>query len=108
MRYLIDTHSLIWFIDGNENLSVHARKIIENENNDINETGPENKNVNEGLETSVVFQAFVVVVVAITIPLVFLLVVLKKDSHPFKKLKNKLFSWSFHSQFSTSHTFFSR
>ena len=35
MRYLIDTHSLIWFIDGNENLSVHGRKIIENENNYI-------------------------------------------------------------------------
>ena len=35
MRYLIDTHSLIWFIDGDDNLSVHARKIIENEDNYI-------------------------------------------------------------------------
>jgi len=35
MRYLLDTHSLIWFLAGDERLSLNARKIIENEENII-------------------------------------------------------------------------
>lgn len=35
MRYLIDTHTFIWFIKGSENLSEGSRKIIENEKNEI-------------------------------------------------------------------------
>lgn len=35
MENLIDTHTLIWFIEGDEQLGVNARKIIEN-NNDNN------------------------------------------------------------------------
>ncbi len=29
MNYLLDTHTLIWFLNGDENLSLKARKAIE-------------------------------------------------------------------------------
>ena len=32
MNNLIDTHSLIWFLNGDTNLSAKARKLIENKN----------------------------------------------------------------------------
>ncbi len=35
MKYLIDTHTFIWFLKGSENLSEGSRKIIENEKNEI-------------------------------------------------------------------------
>ena len=35
MNYLIDTHILIWFIEGNEQLSKKAQAIITNPANDI-------------------------------------------------------------------------
>ncbi|MBV9468465.1 MAG: type II toxin-antitoxin system VapC family toxin [Abitibacteriaceae bacterium] len=35
MKYLLDTHSLIWFIEGNLQLSVHARQVIDNEGNEL-------------------------------------------------------------------------
>ncbi|MCE7064247.1 type II toxin-antitoxin system VapC family toxin [Dyadobacter sp. CY326] len=35
MRYLIDTHTFIWFLKGSEDLSEGSRKIIENEKNEI-------------------------------------------------------------------------
>lgn len=35
MNYLLDTHSLIWFIGGDEQLSNEAREEIENEENII-------------------------------------------------------------------------
>lgn len=35
MNYLIDTHILIWFIEGNEQLSEKARSLIANPTNDI-------------------------------------------------------------------------
>ncbi len=35
MRYLIDTHALIWYIDGNNKLSKKAISIIKNNNNQI-------------------------------------------------------------------------
>ncbi len=33
MQVLLDTHSFLWFIDGNPNLSNTARLLIENEDN---------------------------------------------------------------------------
>jgi PIN domain nuclease of toxin-antitoxin system len=33
MRLLLDTHAFLWFIEGNLNLSAHARQLIEDENN---------------------------------------------------------------------------
>jgi PIN domain nuclease of toxin-antitoxin system len=33
MNYLLDTHTFLWFLEGNINLSSKARKIIENPNN---------------------------------------------------------------------------
>lgn len=33
MNILLDTHSFLWFIAGSEELTVKARKLIENENN---------------------------------------------------------------------------
>lgn len=30
MKYLLDTHTLIWFISGDEQLSLYAKKLIEN------------------------------------------------------------------------------
>jgi len=33
MNLLLDTHSLIWFLNGDEKLSVNARTIIEDPNN---------------------------------------------------------------------------
>lgn len=33
MRLLLDTHAFLWFIEGNLNLSDHARQLIEDENN---------------------------------------------------------------------------
>lgn len=35
MKYLIDTHILIWFIEGNERLSEEARSLIANSINNI-------------------------------------------------------------------------
>jgi PIN domain nuclease of toxin-antitoxin system len=35
MNYLIDTHILIWFIEGNEKLSKQAQALIANPSNDI-------------------------------------------------------------------------
>lgn len=35
MEYLLDTHALVWFIDGNNKLSKEAREIISNPNNNI-------------------------------------------------------------------------
>ncbi|MFB2977440.1 type II toxin-antitoxin system VapC family toxin [Microseira sp. BLCC-F43] len=35
MKYLIDTHILIWFIEGDEKLSEEARALIANPANDI-------------------------------------------------------------------------
>lgn len=35
MKFLLDTHSLIWFLDGNPRLSAHARQLIEDENNGL-------------------------------------------------------------------------
>ena len=38
MNYLLDTHTFMWFINGEEELSAHARKTIEhkNSNNFVN------------------------------------------------------------------------
>ena len=33
MKYLLDTHTLLWFLEGNENLSQDARLAIENTDN---------------------------------------------------------------------------
>jgi PIN domain nuclease of toxin-antitoxin system len=35
MKYLLDTHALIWALEDNDKLSVAARKIIDDENNAI-------------------------------------------------------------------------
>jgi PIN domain nuclease of toxin-antitoxin system len=35
MSYLLDTHTFLWFLEGNKNLSSNARIIIENPNNTI-------------------------------------------------------------------------
>ncbi len=35
MKYLLDTHSLIWYMDGNENLSDKVRKTIVDRHNQI-------------------------------------------------------------------------
>lgn len=35
MNYLIDTHALLWFIDGDERLSERARALIKNKTNRI-------------------------------------------------------------------------
>lgn len=35
MRYLLDTHTLIWFLAGDESLSATARGVIEDPANDI-------------------------------------------------------------------------
>lgn len=35
MKYLLDTHSLIWFLSGDNQLSAHARQLIEDESNEI-------------------------------------------------------------------------
>lgn len=35
MRFLLDTHSLLWFLAGDESLSEKARRIIENPDCDI-------------------------------------------------------------------------
>ncbi|MHA4738664.1 type II toxin-antitoxin system VapC family toxin [Dyadobacter sp. MSC1_007] len=35
MKYLIDTHTFIWFNEGNTQLSKVARQLIENPNNEI-------------------------------------------------------------------------
>ena len=32
MNYLLDTHTFMWFINGEEELSAHARKTIEHKN----------------------------------------------------------------------------
>ena len=33
MNYLLDTHTFLWFLDGNANLSKKARSAIENSSN---------------------------------------------------------------------------
>ncbi len=35
MKYLIDTHIFIWFVESSPNLSRTAKKIIENQSNEI-------------------------------------------------------------------------
>ena len=35
MKYMLDTHSLIWFIDGDVKLSVHARQLMDDEANEL-------------------------------------------------------------------------
>ncbi|MEL0589470.1 type II toxin-antitoxin system VapC family toxin [Planktothrix rubescens] len=35
MKYLLDTHILIWFISGDEQLSLYAKELIENEDNEL-------------------------------------------------------------------------
>lgn len=35
MRYLLDTHTLLWWLNGHENLSLSARSIIEDRQNVI-------------------------------------------------------------------------
>lgn len=35
MRYLLDTHSLIWFIGGDTQLSSDARQLIDDEENEL-------------------------------------------------------------------------
>ncbi len=35
MRFLIDTHILIWFLEGNKSLSKLRRRIIADSNNDV-------------------------------------------------------------------------
>ena len=35
MKILLDTHILLWTVSNDERLSEKARKIIENENNEI-------------------------------------------------------------------------
>jgi len=35
LRFLLDTHSLLWFLAGDESLSEKARRIIENPDSDI-------------------------------------------------------------------------
>ncbi|MDE0040674.1 MAG: type II toxin-antitoxin system VapC family toxin [Candidatus Poribacteria bacterium] len=34
MRYLLDTHTLLWFLANDRRLSRHARRLIESSNND--------------------------------------------------------------------------
>lgn len=34
MRYLLDTHTLLWFLADDRKLSQHARRLIENSSND--------------------------------------------------------------------------
>ena len=34
MRYLLDTHTLLWFLADDKKLSRHARRLIENSSND--------------------------------------------------------------------------
>jgi PIN domain nuclease of toxin-antitoxin system len=35
MRFLLDTHTLLWFINGDEKLSLQARSNIENPENEV-------------------------------------------------------------------------
>ena len=35
MTYLLDTHALIWFIEGDDQLSAHARRLMEDEVNEL-------------------------------------------------------------------------
>jgi len=35
MNFLLDTHALIWFIEGNSSLSKTARQLIEEDDNEI-------------------------------------------------------------------------
>ena len=35
MRYLLDTHSLIWFIGGDSQLSAYARELMDDEANQL-------------------------------------------------------------------------
>ena len=35
MKYLLDTHSLLWFLAGDEQLSAQAQQLIENESNEM-------------------------------------------------------------------------
>ncbi len=35
MRYLLDTQTIIWFVENNKRLSPFAKKLIEDSNNDI-------------------------------------------------------------------------
>ena len=35
MKFLLDTHGLIWFLNGNPRLSSRARQLVEDENNEV-------------------------------------------------------------------------
>jgi PIN domain nuclease of toxin-antitoxin system len=35
MRFLLDTHTFLWFINGDERLSEQSRRLIENADNDV-------------------------------------------------------------------------
>ncbi len=35
MKFLLDTHTLLWFIEGDAQMSFKAREIIENPRNEI-------------------------------------------------------------------------
>ena len=35
MKYLLDTHSLIWFIGGDPQLSAHARQLMDDEESEL-------------------------------------------------------------------------
>lgn len=35
MKYLLDTHTLIWFISGDQQLSFHSQQLIENAENEL-------------------------------------------------------------------------
>src|ERR1041384_5433923 len=35
MRYLLDTHSLIWFISGDNQLSTRARQLMDDDSNEL-------------------------------------------------------------------------
>jgi PIN domain nuclease of toxin-antitoxin system len=35
MKYLIDTHTFLWFIEGSPQLSTFSKSLIENEDNEI-------------------------------------------------------------------------
>lgn len=35
MRFLLDTHALLWWLAGDERLSIHARALIDDEHNEV-------------------------------------------------------------------------
>lgn len=39
MNYLLDTHTIIWFLNGDDKISIKSKEIIENQDNFGNKTG---------------------------------------------------------------------